>query len=238
MTTPPPKSEYLIVLDDDATIQHMVGAFTGIQVLPFATAEGLRANAERYAPVAALVDIYLRNNENGLDLVPELHRLWPHTPILVMTASDSVDLIGAALACGACDFLKKPFTKAELVARLRARVSEHALLRNRTTLNFGNLVLDWHHEILFSGERRIHLSPAAVAVLKLLLETPGQSATKEELMRAAWHGTKVAANTLDAKISEIRKALRSIGATVSIDSHYGKGVGLSNKKEASPREPD
>jgi DNA-binding response OmpR family regulator len=229
MTTTSTKSEYLIVLDDDATIQHMVGAFTGIQVVPFASTDGLRTNAERYSPVAALVDIYLRNNENGLDLVPELHRLWPYTPILVMTASESPELIGEALACGACDFLKKPFSKVELVARLRARINEHALLRNRTTLSFENLHLDWRHETITFGEQKAHLSPAAVSVLKLLLETPGHTATKEELMRATWHGTRVAPNTLDAKISELRKALRAIEAPVSIDSLYGKGITLSAK---------
>lgn len=230
----PPATDYLVALDDDPTVYRIVEATTHLTTLPFSSVEGLLKVAERYQPAACLVDIRLGEDENGLDAVPHLLRHWPDTPIIVMTADTSENLIAQALAAGACDFLHKPLTPTELRARLSVRIREYRERAQQSLVRVGDVVLNDRIHCIEHADKRIFVSPAASDLLSLLAEPPGVLVAREALKRKIWRHVTVSDNNLDAKISELRRALRTVGSSMTVKSHYGKGVQLVATSHDNP----
>ncbi|WP_194905694.1 response regulator transcription factor [Catenulispora rubra] len=127
--------------------------------------------------------------------------------VLMLTAAATVEDRVDGLACGADDYLPKPFAFAELVARIRA-----LLRRNQPalppTLAHGNLTLDPGRQVVFRAGQRLPLSPKELAVLELLLSAQGRAVSGEELLERAWDAAADPfTNTVKVTISRLRRKL-------------------------------
>ena len=143
----------------------------------------------------------------GLAVLEQLRRRGDDTPVLILTARDAVADRVAGLDAGADDYLVKPFDLDELAARLRALLRRRGG-RARPLIEHGDLTLDPAAHTLTRDGTPVELSPREFALLRLMLEHPGQVLTRARLEEAlyGWE-MEVESNTLEVYIHHLRKKL-------------------------------
>ncbi len=228
------RKEYTITLDDDPLVHKIIQKTTAINSLPFVSAATLMERAPSYQPIAAFFDVHLGTNECGLDAIPHCRQSWPDAAFFVVTADDSDQLIGQALASGANDFLRKPLNQNELIARFRARCSEMRERQQRENIRCGELLLNIRQGIAKSASRQVWLPPLEARLLKLLMESRDQIVSRDLIKRELWGEITVSENTLDQKISVLRRSLQQLGIPIKLKAVYKKGfVFIVNQPTAS-----
>jgi two-component system OmpR family response regulator len=173
-----------------------------------------------------VLDVMLPGSD-GLEVCRRI-RAKRATPIVFLSArNDEVDRI-VGLEIGGDDYLTKPFSPRELVARVRAvlrrfETASAALEPPRRTLTHGALVVDpERHEVSLAG-RRVALTATEFALLAALLERPGVVLTRAQLMRRAYDtDVHVTERTLDTHVRRIRAKFRAHGAD-PIETVHGVG---------------
>jgi two-component system response regulator TctD len=178
---------------------------------------------------AIVLDLGLPD-EDGLVLLRELRRGGDATPVLVLTARDSVVDRVTGLRDGADDYLPKPFAMAELVARLQALLRRPGNLLGRK-LEFGNVSLDTEgRQVLVGGTPR-PFPARETAVLEILLRRSGNVAPKrlfeDQLFGMSGDG---GSNAVEVYVHRLRKMLLDAGATVKIHTVRGVGYLMSQDK--------
>ena len=166
---------------------------------------------------AVVLDVMLPGMD-GLEVARSLRADGVSTPILMLTAKGSVKDKVAGLDCGADDYMTKPFSPDELLARLRAltrRTGEVVL----DTLSFGDLSLDLENMNLSCGERSVHLSWREGEVMKLLMRSPQTALSKSALLTRVWGvDGEASTNNIEAYVSFLRKKLSFLGSRVVIST--------------------
>lgn len=217
---------YTITLDDDPSISKIIAQVTGIPSLPFVSAEALRKKAGSFDPVAAFIDVHLDSNEIGLDFIPEFRKVWPFTPIIVATSDPKDHLIGEALAMGANDFIRKPINPVELTGRLHARILEMSTRRKNDVVEIGDIVFSPGQSSISKDGQVSYLPKLETQLLSMLIDQRELIVSRDELKQRLWGRIAVSENTLDRKISDIRKAFADINSVCVIQSIYRKGICL------------
>lgn len=218
------ENRYTLTLDDDPIFYKIVSKFTGIPSLPFRCPVNFMNRANSYNPVAAFVDVFLDSDKSGLDTIPTIRERWPFVPIIVVTSQTGDGLIGKALALGANDFLRKPLDPEETLARLRARITEMSERRQLEEIAVGDVVFNKAMNTLQTGAKTAHLPDLEAKLFAKLVAACELEVPKDELRSHLWGATKVTRNSLDRKLSTIRKSLKSIESNLEVVSIYGKGV--------------
>lgn len=221
-------NRYTITLDDDPSVCRLIARVTGIASLPYTTTAALRSRAPSFDPVALFVDVHLGTDDSGLDIIPELRSQWPYVPIIVVTSDLEDGLIGQALAAGANDFVRKPISPTELNGRLHARISEMRARASKDTISACDFQFYISKSALQKNDKTIYIPALEAQLLMTLLENRDMVVPKEEIKRRLWGKLAVSDNTLDKKLSCLRKALHDIGSSSSIKAIYGQGVLLQS----------
>lgn len=162
-----------------------------------------------------VLDIMLPDTD-GFEVVKTLRAKKLSTPVLMLTAKDSIPDKVLGLNAGADDYMTKPFSPEELVARIHAltRRSGEVIL---SKLSFSDLTLDLTCGDLSCQGQSVHLSPKEFEVMRLLMANPGLAVTKENIIINVWGAESAAEdNNLEAYISFLRRKLRFLGSGVSI----------------------
>jgi two-component system response regulator MprA len=184
-------------------------------------AEGL-ALAKSYEFDVIVLDIMLPKL-SGYELAKRLRTEKVKTPILMLTAKDSVPDIVRGLDLGADDYMTKPFSFEELVARLRA-VKRRAVAAQETNLRVADLVLDPSSREVQRGEQRISLTRTEYNLLERLMYRAGKVVPRRSLIEAVWgFDREIEENTLDAFMRLLRNKIDSPGRPKLI--HTVRGVG-------------
>jgi DNA-binding response OmpR family regulator len=176
---------------------------------------------------AIILDLGLPDRD-GLNVVADLRRDEVATPILILTARDTVDDRVAGLDRGADDYLVKPFDMKELAARLRALLRRPGRALG-TVLESGNVSLDTTlRQVVVSG-RIVPVTPRELSALELLMRRAGQVVSRR-MLEHALYGLEddVNPNTVEVLISRLRRRLEEIGAHCSI--HTMRGIGYLLKE--------
>ncbi len=168
---------------------------------------------------AVVLDIFLPEGD-GFSLLKEI-RARSEVPVLVLTALEEVEWRVKGLREGADDYLVKPYSLQELLARLEALARRAR--REGEVLAYKDLRLYPRRMEAYRGERRLSLTPKAFLLLKAFLESPEEVIPKEALMRKVW-GEVVEPATLEVHLSALRKAL---GEPSPIQTVRGYGYRLS-----------
>ena len=160
---------------------------------------------------------------DGTEVLKKTRAAGNGTPILMLTAKNTIPDKVLGLNCGADDYMTKPFDAGELVARVNA-------LTRRTgsvivdTLGFGDLRLDLNKALLCRGENSIRLTKKELGVLKMLFANSNMTLTKENLIVNIWgEESDTTENNVEAYISFIRKKIRYLGSGVRIKNIQGIG---------------
>ena len=153
-----------------------------------------------------LLDVMLPKKD-GYTLVQELRDQGNDTPVLFLTARDSVADRVKGLDLGGDDYLVKPFDFAELLARIRAMTRKHAGSRT-DTLTVGDLVLDTRGRTAARAGRDIPLLPKEYAILEHLVRHAGTVLSREQLEDRIWNYEKAgSSNNIDGYMSRLRKKI-------------------------------
>lgn len=169
--------------------------------------------------------------KDGLEVCRDLRRRRVHTPILLLTARDSVDDRVQGLDCGADDYLVKPFAMRELLARLRALLRRQQPYKN-ARLEIGDLMVD---PVTHSVEREgqpIELTPREFALLEYMMYHPNQVVTREMIEQHIWnYDFECESNVIDVYVRRLRRKIDDPFATKLLTTIRGVGYRLTPPQE-------
>jgi two-component system, OmpR family, response regulator len=159
----------------------------------------------------------------GFETCRRLRNAGVWTPVLMLTARDAVDDRVAGLDAGADDYLTKPFSFAELLARLRA-LARRGGVERPAQLEIGDLVLDPATRRAWRGDTEIHLSPKEFALLEAFMRRPGQVLSRLQLLEHAWDfAYENRSNVVDVYVRYLREKIDRSFGTDSIETVRGVG---------------
>jgi two-component system phosphate regulon response regulator PhoB len=226
-------ASHILVIEDDTAIREMI-CFTlkheGFGYHAVADGEqGLEQVAEQ-TPDLILLD-WMLPKMDGIEFLRRL-RGNPQTapiPVIMLTARDDNDDKVKGLSVGADDYMTKPFSPAELVARL------HAVLRRcqvfteeaSTQLEVSGLVLDPESHRVTAAGQHLGLGPTEFRLLQFFMAHPERAYSRSQLLDHLWASVYVEERTVDVHIRRLRKALAPSGHDVLIDTVRGVGYRFS-----------
>jgi DNA-binding response OmpR family regulator len=164
---------------------------------------------------------------DGLTLVRRLRESGRLVPCLMLTARDALHDRIDGLESGADDYLVKPFSMEELVARVRALMRRPATLQSLSP-SFGDVSISPEVGAMTCGLDSVTLAPAELQILLGLVRAGGKTVRRTALEVAAWGlGEAVTPNALDVALHRLRKKLHAIGSSVQIVNARGLGYALT-----------
>lgn len=224
----------LIVDDEEALARAVRHALEreGYQVAVCDTGASAEKLAASWRPDVILLDLGLPDAD-GRDVARRI-RAEDGVPIIMVTGrGEEADRV-VGLEIGADDYVVKPFSLAELVARVRAvaRRATGALVTQASALTFRDLTMDTVTYRVRRGTGDVPLTQKEFEVLRLLMQRPGAVVRRDEIVRAVWNTTPAeAAKTLDVHMSSLRKKLDDDPkAPRYIETVHGVGFRLTGKE--------
>jgi two-component system OmpR family response regulator len=246
MTTPASKGRRVLVVDDEANIAELVATalrYEGFEVRTAADGASALAAVRDLAPDLVVLDVMLPDAD-GFDLQARIRADGQHVPVLFLTARDAVEDRVRGLTLGADDYMTKPFSLEELVARVHAvlrRTSGADAISHR--LSFSDLELDEETREVRRGERRIDLSPTEFSLLRYLLLNSRKVLSKAQILDHVWQydfgGDGPQAGAMPSALtSPATRARRSCKpGTPTTRSHRGRGSESSPRTRQLPSSP-
>ena len=220
-------SPLVLVVEDDAALRSVLSR--GLREEGFrCEAVGTGAQLLERVPIARpdvlIVDIGLPDCD-GRDACQALRAQGLEAPVVFLTARDALVDRLAGFEAGGDDYVAKPFSLDELVARLRALVRRGA--RSTAPARVGGVTLDPGSHALVSGDERVRLTPTEFRIVAALFSRPGEAVRRRELIRVGWpHGAIVNDNTLDAYIARLRRKLRGLPDAPGLETVHGVGYAV------------
>ncbi len=153
---------------------------------------------------AAVIDIMLPKLD-GLSLIEELRRQKVNTPVIILSAKRSVDDRVKGLQTGGDDYLTKPFSFSELIARVQALIRRASNTPEPTRLAFGEISIDLLTREVTRADRKIYLQPREFALLEYLMRNPGRVVSKTVIMEHVYdYNFDPQTNVVDVLICRLR----------------------------------
>lgn len=189
--------------------------------------------AEEEAPDLVILD-WMLPLLSGIEVCRQLRRKNSSAklPIIMLTARGVESDRIRGLDSGADDYLVKPFSPNELLARVRAVLRRSETVRADETIDYGDISMDiGTHKVTRSG-KTVHLGPTEFRLLRVLLERPGHVFSREQLLDRAWgRDIYLETRTVDVHIRRLRQALNPGGAADIIRTVRGFGYAIDADKD-------
>ncbi|MGW1890421.1 response regulator transcription factor [Streptomyces sp. NPDC002004] len=226
----------VLVVDDEVAITELLSMalrYEGWQIRSAGDGAAAVQTAREFRPDAVVLDMMLPDMD-GLAVLGRLRREQPHVPVLFLTARDAVEDRIVGLTAGGDDYVTKPFSLEEVVARLRGliRRAGAADRRSESLLMVGDLTLDEDsHEVSRGGES-IHLTATEFELLRYLMRNPRRVLSKAQILDRVWsYDFGGQANVVELYISYLR---RKIDAGREPMIHTRRGAGYLIKPAVDP----
>lgn len=224
------KETKVLVVDDEPSIVELIRfnlVREGFKVTAAYSGGGLldRIRAER--PDLVILDIMLPG-EDGLTICREI-RKESNLPIIMLTAKDSETDKVLGLELGADDYITKPFSPRELIARVRAVLrrssGEESAETKKQVLKVRDLMLDGERHLVTLNGRELDLPPKEFELLRILMENPGRVLTREYLLETIWGYEYIGeTRTVDVHIRRLRQKIEpDPSQPVYIETVHGFG---------------
>jgi two-component system KDP operon response regulator KdpE len=223
------RRQRVLVCDDEPQILRALRVVlrdAGFDVVAATTAAEALDAAALQAPDAAILDLVLPDGD-GIDVARQL-RTWTQAPIIVLSAVGDEQRKIQALELGADDYVTKPFSPAELVARLRAVLRRAAPVADEPVLRVEGLELDLAARAVRVGGADVHLTPTEFKLLRALVVKRGRLLTHGALLTEVW-GSAYADDvaTLRTHIANLRRKVEPDGSPRLIRTEPGVGYRFS-----------
>jgi len=175
---------------------------------------------------AAIVDIMLPKLD-GFSLIDELRRHKNTTPIIILSAKRSVDDRIKGLQTGSDDYLVKPFSFAELLARVQALIRRASGAVEPSSLVVGELSMDLRTRKVLRGRKKIDLPPLEFSLLEYLMRNAGNVVSKTMIMEHVWdYNFDPQTNVVEVRICKLRDKIDNDFEKKMIHTVYGAGYVL------------
>ncbi len=226
-----PPTRRVVVIEDDPTMGEMVAYNLRRQgyeaVLESDGAAGLR-RAEEPGTALVVLDLMLPGLD-GLQIAEQLRRTDPYLPILILTARGEEEVKLRGFASGADDFLTKPFSMEELVARVKALLRRTVLGPTPAespppTITFGDLRLEVRDMRCWVRDEEVELRPKEFSLLATIAGEPGRLFSRGELAHMVWgYSTLANTRTIDTHVKNVRRKVEGSSAFRYIETIRGLG---------------
>ncbi len=231
------KESRILIVEDDRSIMNLISTTLKLNQYEYVCASGGKeavSQCASYAPALILLDLGLPDMD-GIDVIRTV-RTWSQVPIIVISArgedSDKIE----ALDNGADDYLTKPFSVDEMMARIRAALRRSIQLASGTSESIyrnGDLFIDYAASIVKRGEREIHLTPIEYKLLCLLSRNTGKVLTHSYIIQHIW------GSTMETDIVSLRVYMTSLRRKLNQDeseealirTHVGIGYQMIRAEE-------
>jgi two-component system, OmpR family, phosphate regulon response regulator PhoB len=223
----------ILVVEDEPAIRDMIGMSlerAGFHWLAAASVEDARSILADEAPSLMLLD-WMLPGMSGLDFARQLRRddNSRELPVIMLTARDGEDDMIRGLEGGVDDYLTKPFSTRELIARIKA-VLRRAGNSDESSISIGPLILDPSSHRLRAGEQKIELGPTEFRLLQFFMQHPERVFSREQLLDRVWgQNVFIDDRTVDVHIRRLRKALEPHDAAVLVQTVRGSGYRFSTQ---------
>ena len=229
-------SKQILIVEDEKPIRDMI-AFglrrAGFDVREAESSSGARASIADHRPDLMLVD-WMLPDQSGLELTRAVKRNkdTEDLPVIMLTArADEHDKV-SGLEGGADDYVTKPFSPRELLARINAVLRRSAPSGSGGTIEAGGLVLDTASHRVTAGDQTVALGPTEYRLLQFFMEHPERVYTRGQVLDRVWGGNVyVEERTVDVHIRRLRKALEPFASDGLIQTVRGSGYRFSTRPE-------
>jgi two-component system OmpR family response regulator len=235
LTRPDGTAIRVLTVDDETSLTELLSMalrYEGWEVSTAASGLAAVKTAREVRPDAIVLDMMLPDFD-GLEVMRRIRTEQPDVPVIFLTARDALDDRIGGLTAGGDDYVTKPFSLEELVARLRAllRRSGATTLRNESQLVVGDLTLDEDsHEVARAGEI-IGLTATEFELLRYLMRNPRRVLSKAQILDRVWnYDFGGQANVVELYISYLRKKIDA-GRPPMIHTMRGAGYVLKPAAE-------
>jgi DNA-binding response OmpR family regulator len=165
---------------------------------------------------------------NGLDFLKKIRREGSQTPVMVLTAKTDEDSVVMGLQSGAMDYIRKPFSSRELLARIKSSLRE--VHHQGEKIRYGDLVLIPEERSVQWKGSPIELNRREFDVLRFFIQRAETVVTREELLQLLDKDGEIFDRTIDSHVSHVRSRLKLAGIkAIQISSVYGVGYRLEKK---------
>ncbi|MEG0313943.1 MAG: response regulator transcription factor [Erysipelotrichaceae bacterium] len=215
--------EMILVVEDDKAINHLITTTLDTHSYLFkSVTNGADAIKEALSlnPDVIILDLGLPDMD-GIDIIKKI-RTWSNTPIIVVSArSEDNDKI-TALDCGADDYITKPFSVNELLARIRVAIRkmsyDSSRLANETIFINGGLKIDYASNCVYIDDKEIHLTPIEYKLLCLLAKNVGKVLTHNYILKEVWD------TTLESDTQSLRVFMAALRKKIEKDPSNSKYI--------------
>jgi two-component system OmpR family response regulator len=220
----------VLVVDDEENITDLVATalrYEGFEVAVAGDARGALASMETFRPDLLVLDVMLPDFD-GFEVARRIGASGRRTPVLFLTARDSTEDKVRGLTLGGDDYVTKPFSLEELVARVRAvlRRTTPTGAAASSRLRFADLEMDDDTHEVWRGGTPIDLTPTEYKLLRYLLHNPRRVLTKGQILDHVWHYDFGGdGNVVETYISYLRKKIDPLGPPL-IQTVRGVGYSL------------
>ena len=223
-----PSSHSILVVEDDPLIHKVVKRMLvkgNFSVIAAADAQQARAHLAKVSIDLILLD-WVLPQESGIDF---LHWLKDQPrprvlPVVMMTSKSKQAEVLKGFAAGVDDYVTKPFSSRELLARVRAVLRRTSPVDETGLIVAGDLQLNVQSRALFVRGEQVALTPIGYGLLLVFLLSPGRVYGRDELREAVWGAdVHVAPRTVDVHIASLRQALRPWGYDRLLETRHGAG---------------
>ena len=224
----------VVVVEDEPPLQKLLAY--NLEAAGFETAQAFDGEEavmliEERPPDLLILD-WMLPQLSGLELCRRLRRRpeTAHLPVIMLTARGEEHDRLRGLETGADDYVTKPFSPAELIARVRAVLRRVRPAFAEQALAFHDLRMDLAAHRVFRGEREVHLSPTEFRLLRHLLEHPGRVFSRVQLLDRVWGSDlDIELRTVDATVRRLRRALNVGGEADLLRTVRAEGYALDHK---------
>jgi DNA-binding response OmpR family regulator len=225
---PTEKGLVLVVEDEEAIVSVLRLYLTREGFTVHSVADGARAldDVRRLRPTAVILDIGLPGLD-GFEVCRRLRESGDWTPVLVVTARDDEPDRVLGLELGADDYITKPFSPRELVARLKAVLRRGPGQTEGAELRVAGVRLDLGERRVWAGDEVVELTATEFDLLAHLFRRPGRVFGRDELLAQVWGYNGAASRTVDVHVAQLRAKL---GAASPIRTVRGVGYAVDERR--------
>lgn len=217
-------SQKILVVDDEPDLREILQCNLESAGYEVDTAESAEEALHILSPEHNLIllDVML-GGMSGYRMANKLrNELKLKTPIIFLTAKDTENDLLTGFSAGADDYISKPFSLHEVLARIKAVLRRTKEQNEYSELKVGELTIDFAKKLVFCQGNDVKLSPKEFGIFSMLAKEPGRVFSRAEILATVWHGeTYVLDRTVDVHIARIRRKLGD--ESIHINNRQGYG---------------